>query len=530
MNWKIWTMAVVLGALVWFGWTRLGDTKGEFSLTILHTNDVHAHYEPFQPWGEPVQGGAARLSTVVREIRSQERNVLLLDAGDQFQGTLFFNVGGASLVADVMNGIGYDAMVVGNHEFDAGPSELAAFLAATGFPVLSANTDTAAELELAGRLQAYTVMNVDGEMLGVFGLTSEHTSIASNPGPNVRFADALSRAQTVVDELEAQGLDKIIALTHLGLERDLELASKVGGIDVIVGGHSHSLLGDFEGSEGFYPQVVLSPDDEPVIVVTGHEWGKLLGRVEILFDDRGVVLGAEGEPIPILEGIKEDLTVVSILDAMKPQIEALKGQTVGRTEVDLDAERERIRTEETNLGNLICDAILWKTEALGAQIALQNGGGIRASIPAGPVTMGQVLEVLPFGNAITIVEVTGHELLKALENGISLVDDGAGRFAHVAGLRYRYDPAEARGDRILEVELWNPEAEAYTPIRPDAVFTVATNSFLANGGDEYTMFAEARVRYDTGFLISDSLAEYLSAQGTVAPVVTGRIEAASPGE
>ena len=530
MNWKIWTMAVVLGALVWFAWTKLGGTRDDFHLTLLHTNDVHAHYEPFQPWGEPVQGGAARLSSVVREIRSRERNVVLLDAGDQFQGTLFFNVGGASLVADVMNGIGYDAMVVGNHEFDAGPAELAAFVAAAGFPVLSANIDASGESELAGRLATTTTMNVGGETIGVFGLTSEHTAIASNPGPNIRFLDALGRAESVVHEFESQGIDKIIALTHLGLDRDLELASKVGGIDVVVGGHSHSLLGDFEGADGFYPQVVLSPDDEPVIVVTGYEWGKLLGRVEILFDERGVVLGAEGAPVPILEGIEEDPAVVAILDDAKPQIEALKAQTVGVTDVALEGGRERIRSEETNLGNLICDAMLWKTKSFGTQVSLQNGGGIRASIPAGPVTMGQILEVLPFGNAITIVEVTGRQLLGALENGISQVENGAGRFAHVGGLRYRFDQAGEPGARILSASVWNPATDVYAPVQEDAVYTVATNSFLAGGGDEYTMFAEALARYDTGFLLSDALAEYLRAQGTVAPAVTGRIESASPTE
>ena len=527
MKWKIWAMVVILGALAWFGWTKFGSVDGEFHLTLLHTNDVHAHYAPFQPWGEPVQGGAARLSSVVREIRASERNVLLVDAGDQFQGTLFYNVGGARLVAEVMNAVGYDAMAVGNHEFDSGPSELARLIAEAGFPVLSANIQTTGEGELDGQLSGYVTLDIGGETVGVLGLTSEHTAIASNPGPNIVFADALESARAAVAEMEVQGIDKIIALTHLGLDRDKELASQVAGIDVIVGGHSHTLLGESEGAAGFYPQVLLSPADEPVVVVTAYEWGKVLGRVEILFDDRGIVLGAEGEPIPIGEEIEEDPAVAAILSAFAPRIEALKGQTVGATEVDLDGARERIRTQETNLGNLICDAILWKTESLGAQISLQNGGGIRASIPAGPVTMGQVLEVLPFGNEISVVEISGRQLLDALENSVSQVEDGAGRFAHVSGLRVRFDPEASPGGRILGAEVQDAASGTFFSVREEAAYTVATNSFLAGGGDEYTAFAEAVVRYDTGFLISDVLAEYLEKKGPVAPTVEGRIESRS---
>ena len=528
MNWKIWAMVVVLGALAWFGWTKLSPANGDFRLTLLHTNDVHARYEPFQPWGEPVQGGAARLSTLVQETRALECNVLLVDAGDQFQGTLYYNVGGAALVAEVMNAVGYDAMAVGNHEFDSGPSELAKLIDIADFPVLSANISAQDEVRLAERLSDYATFQVGGETVGVFGLTSEHTAIASNPGPSIVFADAFESARAVVDEMEAQGIDKIIALTHLGLERDMALASQVAGIDVIVGGHSHTLLGESEGAAGFYPQVLLSPADEPVVVVTAYEWGKVLGSVEILFDDRGIVLGAEGEPIPIGEEIEEDPAVAAILSAVVPRIEALKEQTVGATEVDLDGARERVRTQETNLGNLICDAILWKTESLGAQIALQNGGGIRASIPAGPVTMGQVLEVLPFGNEISIVEVSGRQLLAALENGVSKVEEGAGRFAHVSGLRIRFDPAANPGSRILGAEVQDAVSGTYAPLREEAAYTVATNSFLAGGGDEYSMFPGAVARYDTGFLISDVLAEYLEEKGHVAPTAEGRIEAVSP--
>ena len=524
MNWKLLLLGLALAGAAVLGWMMLMPSGTEpLELTILHTNDVHAHYDSFEPFGEPVQGGVARLKTAVDNIRATTDNVLLLDAGDQFQGTLYFTVGGANIVADVMNEMGYDAMVVGNHEFDAGPATLASFIRMADFSVLSSNIDASEDSDLAHGFSGLSVRYVNGQAIAVFGLTSEHTAIASSPGPNVHFLDAVETAQQVAANLDERGFDIIIALTHLGYERDLELARTVSGIDIIVGGHSHTWLAE-------YPSVVSSSSGEPVLVVTASEWGKLLGRLDVTFTRDGLVDTFEGAPVIIDASVPEDEEMLELLAAYRPAIDALMTKIVGGTDVALNGAREDVRVRETNLGNLICDAMLWKTQAFGTTLAIQNGGGIRASIPKGMITMGQVLEVLPYGNQITVVGLYGEEVWEALENGVSQVEDGAGRFPHVAGMRYTFDSSAEPGDRVIAVDVWDGATETYVPISPMGVYQLATNNFIADGGDDFGVLALSSERYEAGWLLSDTLAEYLDAVSPVSPEVEGRIVEILPSE
>jgi len=521
MNWKL---LLVLGVacigLAMVGlFHRTVEDEG-FDLTILHTNDVHAHYDSFQPWGGVEQGGVARLKTVVDQIRNEEDDVLLLDAGDQFQGTLFFTVGGADVVADVMNELGYDAMTIGNHEFDRGPSLLADFIWRADFPVLSANTNATNEPALADIVFPYAIYEFDMPV-GIIGLTTERTATASSPGESVRFEDAIRSAQASADELEALGIDIVIALTHLGFQADLGLAGETSGIDVIVGGHSHTYLDE-------YPAVVRSSSGEPVLVVTAQDWGRFLGRLDVAFGPTGVVEGYEGELIFIDASIEEDEGMAALLDEYRPQIDALMSQVVGQTNVFLGS-RDVARSEETVMGNLICDAMLWKTAGLGATVAIQNGGGIRSDIVPGEITMGQILEVLPFGNQITLLTITGAELMAAIENGVAEVEDRAGAFPQVGGMRYTFDPALDAGSRVTTGEIFDAATRTYSEIDPAASYTVATNNYLADGGDGYD-YSGASDRYDTGWLLSDALAEYIEEMGSVSPAVEGRITIAGAAE
>ncbi len=521
---KRFLLSLLLAVALTLAFVPTAMAEGPITVTILHTNDTHAHLESFEPFKQPLQGGVARRYTLIEQIRAEGGNVILLDAGDVFQGTLYFNQYQGQADLYFMNAMGYDAMCVGNHEFDSGPAVLAAFIDGAEFPVISANIDVSAEPTLAGKIPAYTVLDVAGEKIAVFGLTTEDTPILSSPGPNVIFKDPISSAEATVDELEAQGINKIIALTHLGYSRDLDLAAAVEGIDVIVGGHSHTLLGDMEGAEGPYPTVVTSPAGEPVLVVTAKCWGSYLGRLDVTFTAEGVVETYGGAPIFIDESIPENPEMAAKLAEYAAPIEELKATVIGQTAVDLDGEREHVRTRETNLGNLICDAMLWRTAADNTVIAIQNGGGIRASIPAGDISLGQVLEVLPFGNTIVNFDLTGAEIVEALENGVSMVEEVKGRFPQVGGLRYAFNPDLPAGSRIISVEVWDPAQKAYVPLDLKATYRVCTNNFLYGGGDGYEVFAtKARNVNETGLLLSDVLVEYIKAHSPVSPAVEGRI-------
>ena len=496
---------------------------GPITVTILHTNDTHAHLESFEPFEQPLQGGVARRYTAIQQVKAEGGNVILVDAGDAFQGTLFFNRWQGEEEAYFMNALGYQTMAVGNHEFDSGPAALGSFIQKADFPVLSANIDVSAEPALAGLIPAYTVLEIAGEKIGVFGLTTEETVFISGPGPNVVFKDAVESAKATAAELEAQGINKIIALTHLGYNEDLAVAAAVDGIDVIVGGHSHTLLGAMEGAMGPYPTVVTSPVGDTVLVVSAYEWGKYLGRLDVTFTANGEVESYGGEPIFIGEGIEENPDIAAAVAEFAAPIEELKATVVGQTAVHLEGTRELVRSQETNLGNLICDAMLWKTAAENTQICIQNGGGIRASIPAGDVSMGQVLEVLPFGNLISTFGLKGSDVWAALENGVSQIEDVKGRFPQVGGLRYSFDPNQPAGSRIVSVEVKNPDG-TYSSIDLDAVYKVASNDFMRHGGDGYDMFAENAIdAYDAGALLDDAVAQYIKLHSPVSPALEGRI-------
>ena len=496
----------------------LAQGGGNFTVTILHTNDVHANYD----------GTLARQTTLIKQVRAETPNVLLLDAGDRFLGTLFYKIYKGEMAQWAMNYQKYDAMAVGNHEFDDGPANLAKFIKGANFSVLSANLDASSDPDLNGLIKPYTVLEVGGEKVGVVGLTTEDVAILSSPGPNVKVLPALDSLKKAVSELEAQGINKIIALTHVGYEVDKQLASQIDGVDIIVGGHSHTCLGDVKHSAGPYPTVVNSPSGQPVLIVQACSKLKYMGRLNVTFDANGVPVSWDGGLLKVKdENVPEDPEVAAEVAKRAEPIEKLKSQVIGETLVDLVGDRSVCRFAECNMGDLITDAILWKMQDQGIQIALQNGGGIRASIPKGPISMGQVMEVLPFGNTIATFKIKGSDLWAALENGVSRAEnpenEGTGRFLQVAGLRYTWTPNKPVGQRILKVEVRNADG-TYSPLDPNAVYSVAANDFMRRGGDDYKVLAEKAIDpYDYGPPLDEAVAEYIQAHSPVAPKVEGRI-------
>jgi 5'-nucleotidase len=522
----------------------VGAQEGGFDLTVLHTNDVHARIDQFDSRGNTCDeeelaedgcfGGVARRATVIDQIRAEADSVILVDAGDQFQGTLFYNKYKGEAAQEMMNELGYDAMTIGNHEFDDGPGTLASFIRGVNFPVVSANIETAEESELAGLIEPYTVLEVGGEQIGVIGYTTEETALLSSPGANVTFSEIEDSVRTAVEDLTAQGIDKIIGLSHAGFGKDREVAAAVDGLDVIVAGHTNTYLSNTdEEAEGPYPVVVEAPNGNPVLLVSDFTWGQYLGRLNVSFDESGVVTEYSGNPILLDSSVAPDPDIQARVDELAAPLDELMTQVVGTAAVDLNGDRADCRFGECTMGNLITDAMLWETESEGTQIAIQNGGGIRASIPAGEVTVGDVLTVLPFGNLISTFELTGAEVVQALENGVSRAEDpeneGTGRFPQVAGLRFSWNPNQPVGSRIVSVEVENPDG-SYSPIDPEATYKVVSNDFMRSGGDGYEVFVDARNAYDFGTPLDEAVQNYIAANSPVSPELEGRITQVEEGE
>lgn len=499
-----------------------GAATAEYSLTILHTNDFHDRFEPISKYDSGCSaedndagecfGGVARMVTALTEARARSNNVILVDGGDQFQGTLFYTYYKGAMTAEFMNQLGYDAMTVGNHEFDDGPEVLRGLIDAVDFPVLMSNADISGEELLSGAIEKSTIIERGGERIGLIGLTPQNTNELASPGPNVIFTAPAEAVQAEVDRLEAEGVNKIIVLSHSGYNVDIAIAQATTGVDVIVGGHSHTLLGDFEDAAGPYPTMVGD-----TAIVQARSYGKYLGELNVTFDDDGVITEASGAPVTIDGTVAEDAAAKDRVAELAIPLEEIRNRVVAETADVLTGDRAICRVMECSMGNLIADAMLDRVADQGIVIALQNSGGIRADIDAGEVTMGEVLTVLPFQNTLSTFQISGATLMEALENSASQIEDGSGRFLQVAGMTLTVDLSMDPGSRISDVMVGG------APIDPAATYGVVSNNFVRNGGDGFAMFTDAANAYDFGPDLADVVAEYMAAEGAYAPYTDGRI-------
>lgn len=503
-----------------------GMASAEYTLHILHTNDMHSRIESINRFDSTCKaedeaegkcfGGVARVKTAIDAKKAElgDGNVIVLDAGDPFQGSLFYTTYKGAAEAEFMEQMGYDAMAVGNHEFDDGPPKLADFIDAVSFPVISGNLDLSASELLKDRVQNHVVLEVGGKKIGVISALATDTVETSSPGPDVVFQDEIEALTADVAALQAEGVDIIIAVNHVGLNKDLAIAEAVDGIDVVIGGHSHTLMSNDDDGTPAYPTMV---GDTPV--AQAYAYTKYLGHLMVTFDDDGNVISASGDPILLDASVEPNADFVARIAEMGAPIEEMKTRVVAEAADAIEGGRETCRAMECPMGSLIADAMLDRVKDQGIDIAIQNGGGIRASIDAGEITMGEVLTVLPFQNTLSTFQVPGSVIVAALENGVSQIEDGAGRFPQVAGMSYAFDASKPAGERVSDVMVGG------APIEMDKVYGVVSNNYVRNGGDGYAMFTDAANAYDFGPDLADVTAEYLAANSPFAPFTDGRITA-----
>jgi len=492
------------GAAVWAAEVR-----------ILHVNDFHGFAEPHKPLGSAdLLGGAAYLAGEVDRLR-REKPSLLLAAGDMLQGSNWANLFRGRSVIELMNAMGFDAMVVGNHEFDYGQEVLKKRIGAAKFPVLGAN------VEGFPPLKPYTIKQVAGLRVGLIGVTTPDTPVTTHP-KNVAGLKFISPETAVKKYLPAvrPQADLVVVLSHQGLEADRDLAAQVPDIDVIVGGHSHTRLEK--------PQVV-----NRTIIVQAWEHAKTLGVLDLTLDGGKIVSFSGG-----LQEIKpapgtEDPRIRQLVNRYAKRVEAVLRERVGETAVDLDGQTDHVRTRETNLADLVADVMRQKS---GADAAIINGGTIRASINQGSITKKQVYAALPFDNYLVAIRLTGAQIQEALEHGVATLGEPSGRFPQVSGLSFTYSRAAPVGSRVKEILIQG------RPLDPHREYVVATNDFMAAGGDGYTVFGNAiraagdysdlggalrsrNLAYnDPGTWLRDLVIDYLKAHKQIAPRTEDRIK------
>lgn len=502
-------------------------SRAETQLTILHTSEYHGTALP----DEDGMGGLAYQATAIHQIRAREKNVLLLNSGDLLVGTLMSSVFRGLPDISAMNLMRYDAVVVGNHELDFGLTAFQNLRDLAQFPFLSANlvkiedplprsTPNSETLSLPTLTQPWLVREFEGVTVAVLGLTTVEAREILDPAiaKQVIVLDVIPVARQIVQELKQQA-DLIIALTHQDTVDDVALAKAIPEIDVIVGGHTEGFDGmlTINPSTGDIPSTPVKELRNPLnVYVKTHRLGKTLGKLDLTVEN-GKILTARCENIPIdSRTISPDKEVAHLLKFYSDQLADKMDIVIGETLVDLNGERQWVRSQESNLGNFIADVVRNYTRT---DISLINAGAIRASIKKGKITLGDLYRVFPFlGNTVVTLKVTGRDIQEALENSVSQIDRGAGRFLQVSGLTYTYDPKAPPGQRVLEVKVNG------ISLISDQIYTISTTNYLAEGGDGYLVFRMNKKQYeDTEMRLIDLLIYSIQKQKTINVYIEGRI-------
>lgn len=499
---RIRRFAVPVAAALWVLFAAAAAIAAPTKITFLHTNDV---YEISPKGGK---GGLAELMTLLKAERAANPNTVTTFGGDLLSPSLMSGLTKGAQMIEIYNALGTDVAVPGNHEYDFGPDLASKRYGESSFTWLGTNI-LGADGKPGPGLQATRIMTVGGFKVGFFGLLEPETSVLSSPGKGVVFAPPIDTAKAAVKTLQDQGAEVIVALTHLTITGDRELARAVKGIHAILGGHDHDPI-------TFYENGVL-------IHKSGYD-AHFLGAVDLNAewvskgDKKDLVVTPQWRMISTA-GIAPDPAVKAIVERHEKSLDKELSVVIGKTAVELDSRRGSVRNGDTNLGNLFADAL---KAGVGADVAVINGGGLRGdkTYAAGSdLTRKDILTELPFGNVTVLLEVKGSDLLAALENGVSQVEDVAGRFPQVSGLTFVFDPKAEKGKRIVEVKI------AGQPLDPAKSYRVATNDYMAGGGDGYASFKNGKVLIDASgaTLMATTVMNYIQALGSVAPVAEGRI-------
>ncbi len=477
---------------------KVAGSNGFATVTVLVTADIHGHLEPYKPGASTYAiGGMSRMAKLVKDLKADNPDVILVDVGDAPYNTNVANLFEGKPVMEVMNYMGYDAMAIGNHDFDFPQDVMERNAGLAVFPFLSANTYR------NGRRPDYLIPSIvltrAGRSFGIIGLTDDRSAVYTHPN-NVKGITFEDHFKSAAEEVEAirDKVDVVIALAHLHGDNYI-LPQRVDGIDFEMGGGNDVVA---------FPQLI---GNTWLISPGKHSEAVVILNLNFLGNE---IIGFNSGHLFITENLPEDELISDLIADYATELNAKMAEPIGSTGVFLDGERATVRLKESNLGNLVADALKHFTDA---DIAFQNGGGIRASIKEGTITLKDAYTVLPFDNRVVVIEATGRTVWEALENGVAPYPSAAGQFLQVSGVEYTFDAAREAGSRIVSVSMDGK------PIELDRVYRVVANDFLTGGGDHYTMLKSCKILLDTKLYLRDAFTEYVRSKGVVNPKLEGRI-------
>jgi len=524
----------------------LGFTSA-WKLTLLHVNDIHVRMEETNKYSASCKekdanagkcyGGLARLHKAVNDIRHKEENVLWLNAGDFYQGTIWYTQFKWRVVSQFNNALDFDAMTLGNHEFDDKVEGLLPFLRNQSCPVIVTNLNTSMVPQLDDLYVRSVVKEINGHMVGLVGYITPHTKFISNSG-KVIFMDEIESLQREVTKLKAKGVKTIVAIGHSGYSRDLEIAKSVPDLDVVVGGHSHSFLYSPTESapnpstntvRGPYPTIVQHQGSSPTLVVQAYAFTKYLGHVKLEFNDTsGGLEKWSGSPILLDSSFQKDSGIDQALQPWRQQLLEFTGKVVGSAAKELFLSRGK----ESTLGNWVADAMVgaWKGKQVpgggSVKIGLVNSGAIRSAFNEGNITLADLLSAFPFQNTFDVSTLLGSSLRLALEHSVYPMDSkgnsGSGQFLQVSGLKIIFDVRRPPGDRLLQVKVLTEEG-TYVDLEEEKEYSVVTPNYIASGGDGYKFESWKTRDRILGSLDTEVLQGVLDRDSPITAQVEGRI-------
>ena len=467
-------------------------------VTLLQIND---HYV-LEPVDGGRRGGMARLATLVRDLKRENPNTIFALAGDTLSPSVESALmRGAQMVA-ALNAIGLDFATFGNHEFDFGPEVLLERMKESKFRWLSANVVDRRSGQAFGGASTEVLVTLGGVRVGLFGLTTAQAAQTSRPGPEVTFVHPVTAAKDVAARLRAQGASIVVAVTHVTMAEDKAIAA-AADVDVILGGHEHEPL--------------VAEEGKTLITKAGSD-ARYLVQVDVWLTREGRLVERSWRFREVSRRIAPDPAVEALVRDYARRLDRELDAVVGKSSVPLEARSATLRTEETNLGDFVADAL---RERLGSDVALINGGAIRTNrtVPPGPLTRRDVLSLLPFTDMVVKLEMRGADLRTALEHGLAQTDRVGGGFLQISGARVVWDPRLAPGRRIVDASVGGK------PLADDAAYTVALPGYLVRGGDGYTVFGRAKIIVDaeSGPQVSQVVIDAIAARGEIAPALDGRI-------
>lgn len=484
-------------------------SQENFTITILHSNDLHSHEDSFSEKGRTV-GGLSRIAHLIKTTKKNTKNVLAVDAGDIFQGTPYFETYKGETEVESLNKAGYDIYTIGNHEFDEGSKNLGEKLKAAKFDVISANLDASAVPDLAAVVKPSVIKTIDAEKVAFIGMI---TPVLNEMAPRLDGVKVTGTGKNWLEPLKAevakmksQGVNKIFVVSHCGVDQEKEMAENIPEIDVVVGGHSHTRLDK--------PVIVKHPDGSTAYVVQTGCYGRALGRLDLTFDKKGtlVVPQSKYRLINITDKIFQDGDLQAYLNEKGKPFAALATTFIANATGNFD-NKFRNYPWDSPIGDLICDALADAGSEYGATIALQNRGGIRGPLEQGPVSIQRVREILPFANRLMVATLKGDALLQVMEKSVSGML-GA-RFLDVHGLKFAYDPSKEPGKRIVFAFAQNKEGQ-WERIAPNDLYRVGVNDFTFGGGEGYE-FKDPKDVVDTKLRLSTVMERYLEKKKVVSP-------------